>query len=194
MKPQDLVRPEILALKAYPVAPAEGMVKLDAMENPYSLPESVRRELAEALSKVDLNRYPDPAAPKLRALIARKMGVSRQTAQRLVSLAMSERLIRVQLDHPITQCMEIAQTLVERYGLRQCEVVPSDPGSASTVLGIDQATVTPSRGCSGPTYRLFAISKSCPVALLNRRSAWSELTNVLLYSKTPLLSRGPLVA
>ena len=75
MNPQDLVRPEILALKAYQVADAKGMVKLDAMENPYPLPEKIRRELGEALSRVDLNRYPDPSAPKLRALIARKMGV-----------------------------------------------------------------------------------------------------------------------
>jgi histidinol-phosphate aminotransferase len=75
VKPEDLVRSEILALKAYHVAPAQGMVKLDAMENPYVLPERLRRELAEALSRVDLNRYPDPAAPELRALIARKMGV-----------------------------------------------------------------------------------------------------------------------
>ena len=75
MTPQKLVRPEILALKAYHVAPADGMVKLDAMENPYSLPETTRRELAEVLSKVELNRYPDPAAPKLRELIRRKMRV-----------------------------------------------------------------------------------------------------------------------
>ncbi|HEX5767425.1 MAG TPA: histidinol-phosphate transaminase [Burkholderiales bacterium] len=75
MTPEQLVRAEILALKAYHVAPAEGMVKLDAMENPYPLPPAVRRELAEALARVDLNRYPDPAAPKLRELIARKMGV-----------------------------------------------------------------------------------------------------------------------
>jgi histidinol-phosphate aminotransferase len=75
MTPEELVRPEILALKAYHVASAEGMVKLDAMENPYSLPEATRRELAEVLSRLDLNRYPDPAAPKLRELIARKMGV-----------------------------------------------------------------------------------------------------------------------
>jgi histidinol-phosphate aminotransferase len=75
MTPGDLVRPEILALKAYPVAAADGMVKLDAMENPYPLPPELRRELAEALARVDLNRYPDPAAPQLRALITRKMGV-----------------------------------------------------------------------------------------------------------------------
>ena len=75
MSPQSLVRPEILALSAYHVPPAEGMVKLDAMENPYALPEEVRRELGEALARIDLNRYPEPTGAKLRALIAAKMGV-----------------------------------------------------------------------------------------------------------------------
>ena len=75
MKPQDLVRPEILALKAYPVAPSDGMVKLDAMENPYPLPEDVRRELAAVLARVDLNRYPTPSPQKLREAIARRMNV-----------------------------------------------------------------------------------------------------------------------
>ncbi len=75
MKPQDLVRPEILALKAYPVPSSEGMVKLDAMENPYSLPENLRRELAAALARVELNRYPTPSPQKLREAIARRMQV-----------------------------------------------------------------------------------------------------------------------
>lgn len=75
MSPDKLVRPEILALKAYPVPDAAGMVKLDAMENPYLLPEALRRELAEVLSRVPLNRYPDPRAARLRELLARKMAV-----------------------------------------------------------------------------------------------------------------------
>ena len=75
MKPQELVRPEILALKAYHVPEAKGMVKLDAMENPYPLPENLRRELADSLSRIDLNRYPDPSGEKLRRLIARRMKV-----------------------------------------------------------------------------------------------------------------------
>ncbi len=75
MRPEELIRPEILALKAYPVPSAEGMVKLDAMENPYTLPEPLRRELAQILSQVDLNRYPDPSGDKLRELLARKMNV-----------------------------------------------------------------------------------------------------------------------
>lgn len=75
MTPEELIRPEIRALAAYHVAASDGMVKLDAMENPYSLPPALRRELGEVLSRVDLNRYPDPSARKLRALIARKMRI-----------------------------------------------------------------------------------------------------------------------
>src|SRR5438874_10011078 len=75
MTPDELVRPEVLALSAYHVAEAQGMVKLDAMENPYPLPENLRRELAQVLSRVDLNRYPDPGAPRLKELLARKMNV-----------------------------------------------------------------------------------------------------------------------
>ena len=75
MRPEQLVRPEILALKAYPVPSADGMVKLDAMENPYTLPEELRRELAAVLARVEVNRYPAPSPQKLREAIARRMAV-----------------------------------------------------------------------------------------------------------------------
>ena len=75
MKPGDLIRPEILALSAYTVAPGGGMVKLDAMENPYLLPPAMRRELAERLAAVELNRYPEHNSPRLRELIIGKMRV-----------------------------------------------------------------------------------------------------------------------
>jgi DNA-binding transcriptional regulator LsrR (DeoR family) len=71
--------------------------------------------------------------------IARKLGVSRQTAQRLVSLSVSEGLIKVRLDHPIGRCMELAEKLRSRYALDFIEVVPTDPGSSSTILGLAQA-------------------------------------------------------
>jgi histidinol-phosphate aminotransferase len=67
--PGDLVRPEILAQKAYHVAPAAGLVKLDAMENPYRLPPELARAVGERLAGVAVNRYPDPAAPGLRAIL-----------------------------------------------------------------------------------------------------------------------------
>ena len=63
--------------------------------------------------------------------IAKKLGVSRQSAQRLVSLAISERLIKVRLDHPIARCMELASLLRQRYDLRYCEIAPTDPTSNS---------------------------------------------------------------
>src|SRR5215472_802539 len=68
--------------------------------------------------------------------IARKLGISRQSAQRLVSLAISRKLIKVRLDHPIASCMALAEALTKRYDLKYCDVVPSDPSSASTVLGV----------------------------------------------------------
>jgi len=70
--------------------------------------------------------------------IARKLGVSRQSAQRLVSLAISERLIKVRLDHPIARCMELASLLRQRHDLRFCEVSPTDPTSSSSVIGVAQ--------------------------------------------------------
>ena len=45
--PADLVRDDVRAMTAYHVPAAAGMVKLDAMENPYRLPEPLREEIAE---------------------------------------------------------------------------------------------------------------------------------------------------
>ena len=75
MTPDKLVRPEVLGMSAYHVADAEGMVKLDAMENPYRLPVPLARELAQVLASVALNRYPEPNSPKLCELIRRRMSV-----------------------------------------------------------------------------------------------------------------------
>jgi len=74
-RPQDLVRPEILALKAYHVAPAQGMVKLDAMENPYRLPPGIAAEMGERLARIAVNRYPDPTAATLKARLRDAMGI-----------------------------------------------------------------------------------------------------------------------
>jgi histidinol-phosphate aminotransferase len=70
-----LVRPEIRALSAYPVAKAEGMVKLDAMENPYALPVSVRARLEAALSQVAINRYPDGGGDAAKAALCRALRI-----------------------------------------------------------------------------------------------------------------------
>lgn len=58
----DLIRPEIDALKAYHVADASGYLKLDAMENPHTLPAPMRAELGALLAEALIHRYPDPQA------------------------------------------------------------------------------------------------------------------------------------
>lgn len=68
--------------------------------------------------------------------IARRLKVSRATAQRLVSLCLSERLITFRLEHPIAACMDLAHRLTERFELRLCEVVPTDPGAPTSTVGI----------------------------------------------------------
>ena len=70
-----VVRPEIRALSAYAVAKAEGMVKLDAMENPHALPADVRARLSEALARVPINRYPDGAADAAKEALRRVFSI-----------------------------------------------------------------------------------------------------------------------
>jgi DNA-binding transcriptional regulator LsrR (DeoR family) len=71
--------------------------------------------------------------------IAANMGISRQAAQRLVSLAVSERLVRVWMEHPIARCLDLAEGLRTRLQLRHAEVVPSDPGSDGGTVGLGEA-------------------------------------------------------
>jgi len=45
-------------MHAYAIQDSAGLVKLDAMENPFRLPENLQRALGERLGRVALNRYP----------------------------------------------------------------------------------------------------------------------------------------
>lgn len=60
--------------------------------------------------------------------IATKLNVSRQAAQRLIALAVSEKLIKFRLDHPLSECIAQAEVLRDKFDLLLCEVVPSDAG------------------------------------------------------------------
>ncbi|TAL47066.1 MAG: histidinol-phosphate transaminase [Methylovulum sp.] len=61
----SLFRKEVLAMSAYKVADAGGLIKLDAMENPYGWPEALKTRWLETLRDCPLNRYPDPEAQQL---------------------------------------------------------------------------------------------------------------------------------
>ena len=72
---ENIIRPDIRALSAYHVGASEGFLKLDAMENPYQLPDNLRAELGRRLGDVALNRYPLPTYTALKQTICRAMGV-----------------------------------------------------------------------------------------------------------------------
>lgn len=70
-----LIRADVRAMGAYHVPDASGFVKLDAMENPYPLPDVVRAALAQRLSDIALNRYPVAGSHALRARLKAVMRV-----------------------------------------------------------------------------------------------------------------------
>ena len=104
--------------------------------------------------------------------IAAKMNISRQAAQRLVALAMRERLVKFKLDHPIASCMELAQGLQDHYGLTFCEVTLVDPTSDDPALGIAEVAAaemekflkseTPSSWPWEPAARSAVLPARCP--------------------------------
>jgi histidinol-phosphate aminotransferase len=71
----NIIRPDVRALSAYHVQDAAGCIKLDAMENPYQLPEPLRAELGSRLAEVAMNRYPTPSYTGLKAAICARLGV-----------------------------------------------------------------------------------------------------------------------
>ncbi len=73
--PADLIRPEILALAAYHVQEAHKLIKLDAMENPYSLDMDTVKQWLAVMEHAPINRYPDPAASGVKTLLRKIMEI-----------------------------------------------------------------------------------------------------------------------
>jgi histidinol-phosphate aminotransferase len=69
------IRPEIRDLSAYHVPKSDDLVKLDAMENPYSWPEAMVEDWIKELRSAKLNRYPDPTASALKTRIRQVMQI-----------------------------------------------------------------------------------------------------------------------
>lgn len=72
---ENIVRDDVRALSAYHVPDSDGLVKLDAMENPYAIPESLREQLGRQLADVAMNRYPVPSYGVLKQKICARLGV-----------------------------------------------------------------------------------------------------------------------
>ena len=55
---QKVLRQDVQSMHAYAIQESVGLVKLDAMENPFRLPEALQHELGQRLGRVAINRYP----------------------------------------------------------------------------------------------------------------------------------------
>ena len=75
---KDLVRSEIRDLVAYDAKHYDNVIKMDANENPYPFPEEVKTKLCSELKDLELPRYPDPGAERLREKLAEYTGVTKK--------------------------------------------------------------------------------------------------------------------
>lgn len=73
--PLSRIRPDVQAMHAYVVQNAQGMVKLDAMENPHRLSAALQQQLGQRLGAVALNRYPGARINDLNEALQRHVGL-----------------------------------------------------------------------------------------------------------------------
>ncbi len=69
------IRKAIRDLHAYHVPDASGMIKLDAMENPYQWPDELIAKWLEVMKTAELNRYPNPSADNLKDALRHSMAI-----------------------------------------------------------------------------------------------------------------------
>ena len=69
------IRPDVRAMHAYAVQSAEGLLKMDAMENPFGLPPELQAALGQRLGELALNRSPGSRNDDLRAALASYAGM-----------------------------------------------------------------------------------------------------------------------
>jgi histidinol-phosphate aminotransferase len=72
---QTRIRQDVQSMHAYAIQDSAGMVKLDAMENPFNLPPGLQDLLGQRLGSLALNRYPDGRVNQLRAALAAHAGM-----------------------------------------------------------------------------------------------------------------------
>ncbi len=76
----DRIRSDVRAMHAYVVQHSVGYLKMDAMENPFSLPEALQRQLGERLGRLPINRYPGARLDDLKAALLAYAGAPKDAA------------------------------------------------------------------------------------------------------------------
>ena len=126
------LRPELDKLQAYAVPDASGLIKLDAMENPYTWPNEMRAQWLEYLGNAQINRYPEPNPEFLKQKLKDQFGP--QNACELLLGNGSDELIQllvVAIAKPdaciltVSPSFSMYQMIAEVIGVA-CHVVPLD--------------------------------------------------------------------
>jgi len=69
------IRQDVQSTHGYAIQPSAGLIKLDAMENPFRLPPELQHELGERLGRVAINRYPVQCIADVVAALSRHVGL-----------------------------------------------------------------------------------------------------------------------
>lgn len=89
--------------------------------------------------------------------IAQVLGVSRQVAQRLISLAREQGMVKVNITHPVERCLKLASQMQEKFGLSLCRVVPS--------MGLDDSKIEQMIALAGAEVISLFISDEKPLTI-----------------------------
>ena len=68
---QHTIRQDVSSMHGYAIQDSTGMIKLDAMENPFSLSPELQQELGQRLGRVAINRYPVHSTAAVVAALSR---------------------------------------------------------------------------------------------------------------------------
>jgi len=71
VNPLGVIRQDVQSMHAYAIQDSTGMVKLDAMENPFALASALQAELGARLGAVAIHRYPGARIEDLKQALAR---------------------------------------------------------------------------------------------------------------------------
>jgi len=69
------LRKDIQSISAYHVPSSDNFLKLDAMESPFVPNQDFQNEFTDFLSKVEINRYPNPTADEVEQSLRNLMGI-----------------------------------------------------------------------------------------------------------------------
>ena len=72
---EQWLRTDIRDIKAYNVPSSKNMLKLDAMESPFGIPENLQSDFLDCLKRAQVNRYPDANAEELNTTIRSLMDI-----------------------------------------------------------------------------------------------------------------------